>query len=238
MSLAASPCSLVSKNHVRPDVRHARDDLHQVVHALHVDRRLRLGPGHDLAKRRAIVDERTLQHRRDLEALGHDVVGDELAARRPRPAPPRASADRRTSRIHGLSARTWIPPLTDARMRSIFTRVPAREDDDVAGTLLEHALEVVGARVHLEIPRGRTLGAAVESGDAVQVLEEVPAERRVDVHARRHARVHLFLDRARRGSGPGRASSGAHRPPPHAAQRSTRPPRPPPAPRRTIVEIL
>ncbi len=193
MSLAASPCSLVSKNHVRPDVRHARDDLHQVVHALHVDRWLRLGPGYDLAKRRAIVDERTLEHGRHFEALGHDVVGDEL----PRVGFGQRRLDLR--QIGGLEDPRLVgedvDPALDRRQDAIHLhRVPAREDDDVAGTLLEHALEVVGARVHLEIPRGRTLGAAVESGDAVQVLEEVPAEGRVDVHPRRHARVHLFLD--------------------------------------------
>ena len=178
---------------LRPDVRRARDDLHQVVHALHVDRWLGLGPRHDLAERRAIVDERALQHRRHFEALGHDVVGDEL----PRVGLGQRGVDLR--QVGGLEDPRLVgedvEPALDRRQDAIHLHgVPAREHDDVARTLLEHALEVVGARVHLEVPRGRALGAPVESGDAVEVLEEVPAERRVDVDARRHARVHLFLD--------------------------------------------
>ena len=45
-------------------------------------------------------------------------------------------------------------------------------------------------------PRGRTVGARVERGDPLEVLGQVPAERRVDVHARRDAGIHLFLNEA------------------------------------------
>ena len=218
-----SPCSLVSKNHVGRMFGAPDDDLHQVVHALHVDRRLGLGARHDLAERRAIVDQRALEHGRDLEALGHDVVGDELlrVGFGQRRLDLRQVGRFQNPRLVGQDVEAGL----DRRQDAIdLHRVPAREDDDVAGTLLEHALEVVGARVHLDVPRRRALGAAVEPGDAVEVLEEIPAERRVDVHARRHAGIHLFLDE-RRVKMPGVEGHQAHiRPPPQRCSALNAPP--------------
>ncbi len=177
----------------RPNVGRAGDDFHQVVHAFHVDRRLGLASRHDLAERRAIVDEHALQHRRHFEPLGHDVVGDELAG---------VGLGQRGVDLRQVR-RLQNPGLVGEDVQTALDRgqdaihlhgVAAREHDDVARALLEHALEVVRARVHLDIPRGRAVSPPVEPSDAVEMLEEVPAERRVDVDARRDSRVHLFLD--------------------------------------------
>jgi hypothetical protein len=49
----------------------------------------------------------------------------------------------------------------------------------------------------LELPRRRRVLPRVERGDAAEVLEQVGADRRVDVDARRDdARIHLLLDQA------------------------------------------
>jgi hypothetical protein len=153
-----------------------------VVHALHVDGRLGFTPRDDLAKRRAIVDERALEHRRHLESLGHDVVGDDFL---------RVGFGERPLDL-GQVGRFQDPGLVCQDVQASLHRrqdavhlhgVPAREHDDIAWTVLEHALEVVGARVHFDVPRRRTLRAAIECGDPIEVLEEVPAEGCVDVHA-------------------------------------------------------
>ena len=177
----------------RPDVRRTGDDFHQVVDALHVNGRLGCSSGHDLAERRAIVDEQPLQHRRHLEALGHDVVGDELL---------RVSFGQGCLDFRQVG-RLEDPGLVGEHMEPAFDRgedaihlhaVAPGKNDDVAWPLLEHPLEVVRAGVHLEVPVGGTLGTPVEGGYATEMLDEIRPERRVDVNARRHARIHLFLN--------------------------------------------
>ncbi len=177
----------------RPDVGRAGDDFHEVVHALHVDRRLGLAPSHDFAERRAIVDEHSLQHRRHFEPLGHDVVGDELAGVG---LGQRGVDLRQVRRLQnpGLIGEDVQTALDRGQDAIHLDGVAAREHHNVAWALLEHALEVVRARVHLDVPRGGAVSPPVEPGDPVEMLEKVPAERRVDVDARRYSRVHLFLN--------------------------------------------
>jgi hypothetical protein len=161
--------------------------------ALHVHGGVGLGALHDSAERRRMIHERALQDRRDLEALGHDVVGDEML-----------SIGLGEDRLHfreilGLQD----PRLVAEHVQSGSNRrdhaidlaaVAAGEHDDVAWTLPEHPLEKIGACVDLRLPGRRPLRAVVESCDAFQMLEQIEPERREDVHARRHARIHLPLN--------------------------------------------
>ncbi len=176
----------------RTDVRRPRDHLHQVMHALHVDARVGGCSLHLLAERRRVVHQRALQDRRDLEALGHDVVGDELFRVRLRQC--RVEL-RQVSRLQdpGLVGQHIQAALHRGEDAVHLDAVAAREHDDVAGTILQHALEVVVAGVDLELPRGRPFGAPVEARDPIQVLEQVRAERREDMDALRDARIHLLL---------------------------------------------
>ena len=175
------------------EVGRAGDGLHQVVHALHVDGGLGVrtrtrspNTAGSFTSARAAA--------RDLEALGHDVVGDELA-RRPRPAPPRASADLPTS--GSTACRPELEPAPDdATMRSIFSRVAAREDDHVPGRSLSMRSKKSGL-VCTSSSHEVGLSARRLNRRRVQVIEEVPARA-----ARRHpragdARVHLLLDERR-----------------------------------------
>ena len=73
----------------------------------------------------------------------------------------------------------------------------AGQDDEVAGPLPEHPLEEVRARVDFRQPRRRALGAGVERGHALEVFDQIGAERREHVHARRDAGVHLLLNERR-----------------------------------------
>ena len=80
-------------------------------------------------------------------------------------------------------------------MRSILPRLRPGEDDRVARALAQHALEEVGAGVDLELPGGGARPARrLKRDDAREVVDEVRAQRRVDVHRLRDARVHLLLD--------------------------------------------
>ena len=84
----------------------------------------------------------------------------------------------------GLSASTFMPASTARVMYSalrvllpeITTTLPARS--------FEHALEIVRAGVHALAPPRRMVGARVEGVDALQVLGNVIAWWRVDVHQR------------------------------------------------------
>src|SRR5262245_13123793 len=80
--------------------------------------------------------------------------------------------------------------------------------------LSEHPLEEVGPGVDLELPRRRTIGAAIERRDTRQVLEEIGAERRVDVDALGDAGIHLFLHE------PGMEMSGINRHQPDLGHRA------------------
>ncbi len=177
----------------RPDVRRARHHFHQVVHALHVDAGIRFGALDDLAKHLRVVDERALQHRGDLEALGHDVVGDHAFAiglgehgvelrQVGRGQDPRFVGEHVQAGAHRPRDAIDLRPVASG------------EDHGVARPLAQHPLEEVGAGVELHLPRGRLLGPLVVGGDAFQVLVEIPALRRIDVHARGHARIHLLLN--------------------------------------------
>jgi hypothetical protein len=88
-----------------------------------------------------------------------------------------------------------VESRADRREHAIdLAAVPSGEDDDVAGTLAQHALEEIGARVDLGLPRRRRVGACIERRHALQVLEQIEPERRIHIHAGRHARIHFFLN--------------------------------------------
>ena len=193
MSFSPSPCSDRIEKPRRPDVRRARHHFHQVVHALHVDAGIGLGAVDDLAKHRRVVHERALQHRGDLEALGHDVVGDHAFAI--------------GLGEHGVKRRQvglgqdprfvgeHVQAGADRPRDAIELRpVASGEDHGIARPLAQHPLEEVRAGVELHLPRGGLLGPLVVRGNAFQMLVEVPALRRIDVHARGHAGIHLFLN--------------------------------------------
>ena len=151
MSLSPSPCSSVSKNHVGPDVGRARDHLHEVVHALHVDAGVGLRPRHEAAEGGRVVHQLALQLARDLVALGHDVEGDQLAVLR------RAQGALELGEVAGLED----PRLVHQRVQAGIERgldaidlaaVAAGEHDRVARTVAQHLLEEIGDGVDLELP--------------------------------------------------------------------------------------
>ena len=137
----------------RAQVGHAGHQLQDVVHALHIDGGLRLGAGQDGAEDRRIVDQLALQHGGDLEALGHDVVGHEAV--RGGDGERAFELGRSALRmIHGLSARTCMPAFERGADEADLGAVAAGEDDDVAGAVVDHALQVVGRGMNVELPGG------------------------------------------------------------------------------------
>ena len=105
-----------------------------------------------------------------------------------------------SSRIQGLSTSACSPGVERGLDAVDLAAVAAREDDGVAGTVAQHALQEVRAGVDLELPARSAVRAQVEARRCGRVVGEVRAQRRVDVHRRRHARVHLLLHQRRRGS--------------------------------------
>ena len=187
------------------DVGYARDCLHQMMHALHVHAGLCRCALHRLSEHRRIAHQLTLQHVGNLEAFRHDVVGHE---------PPRVGLAQRGIEGRQVS-RTQDPRLVREHVEAgpdgcedllDLAAVPPRDDDHVAGPRLEHPLEVVGARVHLELPRGRVFLACVVGGDASRGVpsDQDRAGRTRAPGARR--RDTSSSARARRESAPGRAS--------------------------------
>ena len=176
----------------RPDVRRTRHQLQQVMDALHVHRGIVLGPLQHLAEHRRIVDERALQDRRHLEALGHDVVGDDAGAiglgeGAFQLVEIRRLEDPRLVRQHVQAGLDRCRDPIDLRA------VAARKHDDVARPVAQHPLEGVRRRVHVDGPCRRARGAPVERVDSLEVFVEIGPERRVDVDAGRDTRVHLLL---------------------------------------------
>ena len=212
MSFSPSPCSAVSKNHGRPDVRRARHHLHQIVHALHVDARLRRRAGDDRRRTsRGSLTSARCRIVRDLEALGHDVVGDDAA---------RVRVCQRLLQLRQIGG-LQDPRLVGEHVQSGRHRradpidlavVAPGEDDDVAGLVAEHALEVIRAGVDLELPGGRPFRrGGCSAAMRARCSRQVRAERGVDV-ARAGRRPDTSPSGpARRGSGRGRGSSGARR---------------------------
>ena len=126
----------------RPDVRRARDHLHQVMDAFHVHARIGFSAFHDLAERRRIVDQRALQHRRDLEALGHDVVGDRafLIGFGEHRFQLRQFRRGQNPRLVGEHVQAAVHRPRDA---IDFRAVLARQDDGIARPLAQHPVEEV-----------------------------------------------------------------------------------------------
>ena len=93
-----------------------------------------------------------------------------------------------------MSASTLQAGVDRGRMRSILPRLRPESTTDVARPVAQHPLEEVRRRRGPRAPSvvglaARWLNAAI----ALEVVDEVGAERRVDVDARRDAGVHLLL---------------------------------------------
>ena len=130
---------------------------------------------------------------RDLETLGHDVVGHDVPARRRRPAS-RSSAGRSGDvRIHGLSASTCRLAPTDRPMRSILPLFRPEITTTLPGRSRNMRSRKSGALVEFEHPARGVVLAAVERGDPLEMGVEVRALGRVDVDRRRDVGVHLLL---------------------------------------------
>jgi hypothetical protein len=71
--------------------------------------------------------------------------------------------------------------------------VVAREDRDAARRFVARPVEKIGAGMHVEPPIAGCLRPPVEPGDAAQVVDQVRAERRMNLHKRRQPRIHLGL---------------------------------------------
>jgi hypothetical protein len=94
---------------------------------------------------------------------------------------------------HGLVGQHIQPGLDGAQDVLSLVRVVARENDDVAALLLQHAFEIVRPRVELGAPVRRLVLALVEALDALQMFEHVITARCVDMHQRVDAFVHELL---------------------------------------------
>ena len=180
----------------RSDIRRSRNDLHQMMNALHVRGWIGCSPLHDLAKRPAVVHECPLNDRRDLEPLGHDVVRDQapgIGLRQCR-LHLRQIVRLQNPRLVGQHAETGVDRPGDL---IDLQAVAPREDHHVARVLVQHAIDEVRAGVHFELPRGRALLARVERRNPVQVSDEIGSERSEHVDASRNVRIHLLLNERR-----------------------------------------
>ena len=48
-------------------------------------------------------------------------------------------------------------------------------------------------RIYRQAPIGRPVGTGIEAGDAAQIIDQVRAERRIDMRLGRKVRIHLLL---------------------------------------------
>ena len=177
----------------RADVRRPSHDLHQVVDALHVDAGIRFRTTNDLAKGRRIVHEHALQNRRDLEALGHDVVRDNAF----RIGVGQDSVELRqvlSGQDPRLVAEDVKAGMHGRRNAIELWAIASGKHDHVPRPFLQHAVQSVRARMNFRLPRRRARRALVECVDALQVFVEIVASRRVDIDAPGNAWIHLLLN--------------------------------------------
>ena len=150
----------------------------------------------ELAEDRRDARELALQDRRDLVALGHDVVQEHVLRARERKR--RSSAANPAASIAiGLSASVWMPASTARVMYSVLRRLLPAITTMSPPLVGDEALEEVGALDHAHAPAGGIVGARVERLDPAQVVVEVRARRRVHAHDRVDVRVHLLLHERR-----------------------------------------
>ena len=77
----------------------------------------------------------------------------------------------------GLSASTLKPAETERSMYSVLRALLPANDDDVAGLLLQHPFQEVGAGIDLFLPVRGLVSAGVEALDALEVLLQVRRRR-------------------------------------------------------------
>src|SRR5262245_42417216 len=152
--------------------RRAGDELLQKMYALVVDARLIRRARQRLAENITVLYQFALEDRRDLVALGHDVVGDQALAIR--------------VIEHFLQARQMLrdqyPRLVGEQVQSgadggfevvNLPRIPPREHDNIAGFLLGEPLQEIRRGVQFELPVRRMLCPRVEPGNALQMANQV-----------------------------------------------------------------
>ena len=166
------------------------------MHAFHVDARRVRGARHGLTEDGGVVDERALEDRRHLEALGHDVEGHDALAI----GLGEHFLERR--KIRGvqdprLVAEDMQTGLDRPRDPIDLAAIASREHDDIPRPLAQHPFEEIGAAVDLGLPRGGPVAPVVERRDAFEMFGEIPSVRRVDIDACRHAGIHLLLNQRR-----------------------------------------
>ena len=172
--------------------RNARYDLHQMVDALRRYSRFGFRARDLFAEDIGIVNQFALEYRSDLKAFRHDVVGDYAFLLRAVEEVPqfRHGGGVDDPGLVGENVEAGI----DRGLEAVDLRaVAAGHHHYVAWTFPQHAREEIGAGVKLDFPGGWAFFARVEERDAVEVVEHVGTERRVDGDVFRDIRVHFLL---------------------------------------------
>jgi hypothetical protein len=176
----------------RTPQRGSGDQLHDVMDAARAHRRFPRAAGFEGAEHVAVVDELALQLAGHLVALGHDVVGREVVAPGQRQRffelPQIGRGD--DPRLIGEHVQARLQGGQDA---IDLAAIAAGKHHDVAGAIAQQLRHGVAAGVDVERPTGRIEGARVEQRDAVEIVQQVRSQRRIDGDARIHPGVHVFL---------------------------------------------
>lgn len=180
----------------RANQRPPRHRLEEVVDAAHRNRRIVSRSGKQVPEQLRIVHQIAGQNVERIIPLGHQV------------ADPYAAAVRfgigRTQRIEVFAADSQR--LVRQHMISGFHRreditgflpVVSGQDDQVAGTLADHPLEVVGTGIDHLPPGGRLFRTSVVGGYGRQVLFDLLSFRGIDTDRVRKLRKGVLLQQAR-----------------------------------------
>ena len=178
-----------------PDERFAGDFLEEVVDAFHHDRGLLGGALLERAEKLGHAGQLALEDAGDLVALGHDVVEQDLVGGGAvEGLAEQFEVGRRDG--HGLVGQHVEAGGDGAVDVFGLAGVVAGQHHDVAGLFLQHPFEEIRAGIDFLLPVRGLVSAGVEALDALEVLLQVRACRRIDVHDRADLRIHELLDQA------------------------------------------
>ena len=163
----------------------ARNQLQQVMHALHVHSRIVNRSFERLAKHARIVHQFFLQNAGDLKPLRHPVVPDHLVLSR--------GIECRFERreICGIDDPWLVRQRVQATSSKLadalyLPAIRASEHDDVARMLGKHPLPIIRRGVDMFLPSRGIFFSRVELSNAIQMGVEVRPKGRI------HPRVRLY----------------------------------------------
>ena len=179
----------------RPGERFPRHFLEVMVDAHHFHRRLRRCALFQSAEDVAHPGQLPLENGRDLAALGHDVVQQDLAVGG------RLKGLPQPVKVHGIDGHGLvgqdIETGGDGAVDVLrLAGVVAGNDHHVAGLVGHHAFEEVLARIDFLLPMRGLVGAGVEALDALEVVLKVRTFQARDPHQRADLGIHELLHQA------------------------------------------